>query len=461
MATERYSLRWHLILLISIPILIAGIAIGTLAFFSSWHEIEEVYDAQLIHSAKVLRQLAGHELKEHELNEKDPNHIELIPQHPDLGYKYEKNIAFRIWKDGRFVTGSQNASAFGISDLEAPPGLSDQIVANEKWRFFVFVDPTTGITTETSQRYEIRYELIEYLMLGLLLPAGLFIPAVLLLVWYGTSKSLRPLQQLSADMDQRHSEDMSNIEPDRIPDEVKPLLSALNRLLGRLEDSFQRERQFTDNAAHELRTPLAAIKTQAQALQKNSNHHSEYREGFSNLLVSIDRAAHMVDQLLAFSRLQTKDMEFIDMDLSELVRRNVQDLAPFAVNKNHDLTVDYDDHVVINGNQEALAILVRNLVDNAIKYTPRGGVISAKLCMKSSSPVFSVSDSGPGIDDVEKERVLDRFYRTNKSSSFGSGLGLSIVKWIADQHFATVSLTDEQPTGLRCTVTFKHVVGQV
>src|SRR5690606_35981579 len=148
-------------------------------------EIEEVYDAQLIHAAKVLRQLTAHELDAHEAGGFD-----LVPETPDLGYKYEQNIAFRIWHGDEPLTRSGNAAAFG--DLEAPPGLSDQWVDGEKWRFFVLLDPAGGFTVETSERYAIRYELIGYLLLGLLLPASLCIPVVLAPVWYGATRGLAP-----------------------------------------------------------------------------------------------------------------------------------------------------------------------------------------------------------------------------------------------------------------------------
>ncbi len=446
MAAKTYSLRGRLILLISIPILIAGVAIGGIAFYSSWHEIEEVYDAQLVHSAKVLHQFIR------QFEDHSGPRVDLIPETQDWGYKYEKNIAFRIWRNQELITRTRNDKEFDA--VIALPGLSDQVIDGEKWRFFVYIDPESNVTVETSERYAIRYELIEHLVLGLLLPAGLFVPVVLLLVWYGTSKSLRPLRQLSADVDQRHAEDTRSIETDGIPDEAQPLISALNRLLERLGDSIRREREFTDNAAHELRTPLAAMKTQAQVLQMKLESSPEYSDGLKNLLLSIDRATHMVEQLLAFARLQKQDSPIEEVDLSQLVQEVIRDMAPAATKKNHQLVLDCTDNIAINGNREALAIVIRNLVDNAIKYTPHNGEIRVCLNESGRSVVLTVSDNGPGVPDAVKQRVFERFFRGDNGQIVGSGLGLSIVKWVADQYAASLELSNAQPSGLRCTLRF-------
>jgi len=429
-------------------VVLSGLAIGGFTLYSSWKEIEEVYDAQLIHEAKVL-----HQLTEHELSEYEDRTINLIPETEDLGYKYERNIAFRIWHHGSAISRSANAPAF--DELQAPPGLSNQRVAGERWRFFVYLDPTSGITVETSERYRIRYELIWYLLLGLLLPASLFIPVVLLVVWYGTSRGLRPLARLSRDVDSRDSDDLSSIDPARTPWEIDSLVTAINRLFKRLKDALDRERDFTDNAAHELRTPLAAIKAQAQALRPRMASAPRCNEGFANLLASIDRATRLVDKMLAFSRLQKESPRQTSVDLQSLLRETAAEMAADAVAKGQELTLETEEHVTIRGDRHALGIMVRNLIENAIKYTPSGGAISVALRRIGTRPAVEVKDNGPGIVDPEKDRVLNRFYRIAGGDSPGGGLGLAIVKWIADQHHADLSLSDAEPHGLRCTVTFR------
>lgn len=435
--------------LVGIPVVISGLAIGALALYASWHEIEEVYDAQLIHASKVLRRLTQHRLEWFEGEAGSP-----IPETGDLGYKYEQNIAFRVWHDGTPIAWSANAVAFG--DLQAPPGLSDQQVGGEKWRFFVHIDAESDITVETAERYHIRYELIGYLLLGLLLPASLFIPCVLAVVWVGTTRGLRPLANLSHDVDARDSDDLEAIRPTRTPREISALIAALNRLFERLERALEYERDFTDNAAHELRTPLAAIKAQAQALHRRLQAApAKTQESLANLEVSIGRATHLVENLLSFSRLQKATPVRQDVNLSELLAELTAELAPEAVARGQDLSLDAEEDLIVRGDRSALRAMVRNLVENAIKYSPPGADIRVLLGLQDSDPLIQVVDNGPGIPDSEKARVLERFYRLGGEQATGSGLGLAIATWVAEQHRARLSLCDVDPTGLCCTVRFQ------
>ncbi len=448
MSRTGYSLRWRIVALVSVLVLLLGLVIGALALVGSWHEIEEVYDAQLIHAAKVLRQLTAHELAEHENGA-----VDLIPDTPDLGYKYEQNIAFRIWRDGEPVTRSTNAIAFG--DLHAPPGLSDQSINGDKWRFFVYVDTNSAITVETAEKYAIRYELVGYLLLGLLIPASAFVPAVLLAVWFGTSRGLRPLANLSGNVDRRDINDLSSIEAEHVPREIDSLVRALNRLFKRLDEALVRERDFTDNAAHELRTPLAAIKTQAQALRARIGDAPQCRESLANLAASIDRATNLVDKLLAFSRLQKEALRREPVSLAPLLAIIVEEARSNAAARGQSLILDAETDVVVEGDIDALAMMVRNLVDNAIKYTPDAGTIRVTLRSDGTGRSIEVRDNGPGISDENKERVLERFYRVAGADNPGSGLGLAIARWIAECHRATLSLSDAKPSGLACTIRFQ------
>ncbi len=448
---KSYSLRWRIIALVSLPLILAGFAVGALAVTNSWHEIEEVYDAQLIHTAKVLRQIIEHELEEHQEND-DSGRIELIPSTPDLGYKYERLVAFRVWHHGEPVTRSENALRFG--GIEAPPGLSDQEVDGDRWRFFVNISPATGVTIETAQRYKIRYELVNYLLLGLLLPASLFVPMILGVVWHGTSRGLRPLDRLSREVDHRGSDDLHDIELGSTPRELEPVTSALNRLLKRVRETIERERDFTDNAAHELRTPLAAIKMQAQALRLRLADRADCAAGLDNLQDSIDRAGHLVDRLLSFARLQKTRPSAAPVELAALVEASVEELRPLAARRGQRLLLESDGRGRIRGDSEALDMMVRNLVDNAVKYSPAGGTIVVGVTGDMEGVHLSVTDNGPGIADRHKEKVLQRFYRIADGATTGSGLGLAIVQWVVEQHHALLRLEDAPGGGLRCRVSF-------
>lgn len=435
------SLRRQLLVWITAPVLIAGFLIAMMAFAFSWHEIEEVYDAQLVHSAKVLLQLA-----EHEVNDNGSKAINLGTENPNLRHRYEKKMAFRLWYNDLLVTQSTNAENFG--SFEAPPGFSDQKINGKPWRFFVFIDESNNLRVETSERYAIRYELIGQLMMSLIVPALLFIPTIMLAVWLGVRRSLRPLLSLSQSVDHRHATDLTPIDGISVPAEVTPLVYALNRLLARLAESFNREREFTDHAAHELRTPLAAMKTQTQVLLKKAANIPECRDGLNNLHATIIRATHLVEQLLSMARLQHENLPLTTTDMAECVREAVDIVDAAAREKNIAVTLSIPETMPMHGHSDSLIMMIRNIVDNAVKYTPRGGHVAINL----TPGTLIISDNGPGLSDIDKARVFERFIRADKSGQPGSGLGLSIAKWIADIHKGTITLSDNTPHGLIVTV---------
>ena len=413
--------------------------------YSAFKEIDEVYDAQLSYAAKVLLQLTEHEVYEHK-----SFRIELGAERPSLSHRYEKNISFRIWRGNHLVTASQSAANF--SNTVAPPGFSDQLVGDELWRFFVFVDGLTGITIEVAERYEIRTELIFQIIGSFFAPIFIFLPLLLLLVWLGTTSSLKPLLGVSKVVDLRDANDLTPIGGAHIPIEVMPLIRAINRLLLRLDVSLRREREFTDNAAHELRTPLAAMKTQTQVLLKKDGSIADCHDSLDNLHASIDRAAHLVDQLLSFARLQSPDLDFEPVGMSALCSSIMEDLSPIAIARHQECEADIAENIKVRGNKYALNIIVRNLIDNAIKYTPEGGAIKVEL---NEQAVLTVTDSGPGIPNEEKAHVTERFRRGNKTGAEGSGLGLAMVKWACDMHGAFLEFSDNTPHGLIVTVKLK------
>ncbi|MCD8496861.1 MAG: ATP-binding protein [Alphaproteobacteria bacterium] len=296
-----------------------------------------------------------------------------------------------------------------------------------------------------SERYDIRIELIIQLMSSLLIPAISFIPVIFLIIWVGVRKVLQPVIKISADVDRRGSEDLSPIAGDMLPQEIAPLVQATNRLFNRIEESFRREREFTDHAAHELRTPLAAMKTQTQVLIKKASHMPEYAEGLRNLEASINRAAHLVEQLLSLARLQNEGLPKEETDISECLQDVLTEIMPRALEKNIHIHADIIEGLKIYGHSASLDILLGNLLDNAVKYTAEGGRIDVSL---SDEGYLIIADTGPGLSDEDKMRVFERFVRADKTGQSGSGLGLSIAKWIAETHNIDILLKDNHPHGL-------------
>lgn len=438
---KKYSIRKRLLLYISISVLFLSLIIGTLSLISAYDEIEEVYDAQLAHSAKILLMLTEHEVSEHEKYE-----IELGTERAELIHRYENKLTFRIWKEDHAVAQSHLAESFG--DFTAPPGFSTQNFANEEWRFFVFIDQKTNITIEVAEKLEIRRELIFKIFASFWVPLLLFVPVLFACVWLVVSFALRPILEISKVINNREETDLTPIDNQTLPLEIRPLIAAMNNILERIQQSFTREQQFTDNAAHELRTPLAAMKTQTQVLLKKAAHVPECHEGLENLHQSIDRATHLVEQLLSFARLQSSELAKTPVDFSALCRAVAHDLEPIAAKRHIVLSTSIEDRIIINGNQQALEVMVKNLLDNAIKYSPEKEAVKICLFKKNEKILFSIADHGKGIADQNKEKVLERFYRVHKSDALGSGLGLSMVKWVVDMHNATLVLSDNKPSGL-------------
>lgn len=440
---KHCSLRSRLIAWISIPILLATLIALISSYVVARHEIEEVYDAQLAHAAKVLMQLTAHEITE-------DDEFELGIEPPDLQHKYERNLGFRIWAHNALVAQSVNTKEF--SGFEAMPGFSNQYINHNEWRFFVFIAPEHNIKIEVSERYDIRYELIFELMISLLLPSLITILVILLVVWVGVRQAMKPLVMISRDVDKRSSDDLSAIPQDDIPQEILPLISALNRLFERLSDSFKREREFTDHAAHELRTPLAAMKTQTQVLMKKAKGISDCAEGMENLQSSINRATHLVEQLLSLARLQHEELPQKEIDLSDLFEDALLQMESRAKNKNIKLHREIAKNCIIKAHADSIGILINNLLDNAIKYTPEGGTVSAVLTHDGD---MVISDTGAGLSDIDKKKVFDRFVRADKTGQSGSGLGLSIAQWIARAHHVVIDLKDNQPRGLNVHIQWK------
>lgn len=442
MTVKPPSLRRALLRLIAGPLLVCSLIIWLAGLAYIYHEVDEVYDATLAQFAREIGQL---------VQKGQP------PKLPDTrqnigGHSYERKISFRIFEGGKIVA----RSAYAVNGDAAPAaaGFGDQHIDGEKWRIFVTADKPAGRTVEVAEKYSIRYEMIFQLLGSLVFPAILFLATVVGVVWWGAGRSLARLEQLSAQVDARDVDDMTPITDTSIPREVQPLLAALNRLFARVSESFRREKEFTDNAAHELRTPLAAIKTQAQVLQKAEKMSKAGQEGLDNLINAIDRSSNMVQSLLEFTRLEADQSVMQQVDISALVVQELEELRRFSLWKNRRFDLKVEPGLCIEGVVQGLSVLVRNIIINALKFTPESGVITVTVKRAEGAVVFGVADTGPGIPDDMKQKVFDRFFKGSKSDAKGSGLGLAMVKWIADRHGATIALADNQPAGLVVEVKF-------
>jgi two-component system OmpR family sensor kinase/two-component system sensor histidine kinase QseC len=266
---------------------------------------------------------------------------------------------------------------------------------------------------------------------------------------------MRPLQRVAADVRQRDEQSLQPLPAAGLPDEVAPLVAALNALLQRLGQSLETQRAFVADAAHELRSPLTALKLQLQLL-KRAGSDAERAAAAEALAAGIDRAARLVEQLLTLARTEpgAAATPLQPLDLSELAREAVADTVPLALARGTQFELQADAPVPIDGDRAALSALVRNLADNAVRYSPPGARVELRVSAPDGVPTLQVDDAGPGIPPAERERVFDRFYRRGLADEPGTGLGLAIVRGVAQRHGATVALDDSPLGGLRVTLRF-------
>jgi two-component system sensor histidine kinase QseC len=277
-----------------------------------------------------------------------------------------------------------------------------------------------------------------------------------LLLWVAVTRGLRPLVRLTDEVAQREPDNLAPLDAQSAPREVLPLIERLNKLFARIDASLRKERRFTADAAHELRTPVAGIRAQAQVARAATNE-AERNRALDNAILGCDRAAHLIDQLLTLARIDTLGDEAAGMcRLRSLAAEMIAAIAPTALARNVRLELAEGDEAQVRGDAALLRILLRNLIDNAVRHTPEGTTVSVSIGVDRGHGYLSVSDNGPGIPSEEMPRIAERFYRPLGTRASGSGLGLSIVKRIAEIHGASLQLApNEDGVGLRATVSFK------
>lgn len=424
------------------------------------YEIAKLFDAELSQSARVLMALVKNSVVDGGIMPKQWKRNQLVWELGGYlpGNRYEQKLAFQLWTDkGRLVMRTSSAPLTPLSDINH--GFSRIDLDGHSWHVFSLPDHEGKLIARVAQQDDIRTELIDDIAWEHIKQVVWGFPLLTFVVWIIVGRSLSPVRKLTQNVEDQDATRLILLEEKGIPYELQPLVQANNRLLGRVKQAIESERRFTADAAHELRTPLAGIKTQAQLARKTKD--DEIRE---NALVSMDEAVdqltHTVYQLLTLARLDPKS-EIPDcgsVNLIERVTRIVSDLEPMAFKKHIELSMEQTDRSIIHANATTLDILLRNLIDNAVRYTPQGGQIKIRVEKKNDETVFLIDDNGPGIPDSLKDKVFHRFYRNLDATgqAFGCGLGLSIVERIVKLHNADIELDDSIYGGLRVKVTFAN-----
>lgn len=439
-----------------------GVLMAVAGFFSyraGLQEAGEMFDARLVQSTRVLIGLVNEPLGD--LVAFPGDTVVLRGWHGQAegvgealaykdGHAYESKLAFQVWGANRkLLLRSDSAPITPLAPLT--PGYASVLIGGEQWRTFT-MRTKEGRWFQSGERSDIREELAEDIAAGTMLPLLLALPLMALVIWWSVNHVTRSLQLVSDQIGQRDPERMSPLDQRDVPREVHGLIQAVNGLLVRLNEALARERRFVGDAAHELRTPLSALKVHAEnaRLAPDDAGRARAQDLVDN---SIGRLERLVAQLLELSRAEAIcGMPTSRLFIDAIVASEAEALSALSNLKRQHMTLELET-VDVRGDEAALAALARNLLENAIRYTPLGGSIQVSIRREADLAILIVADSGPGIAEDERERVFDRFYRTLGSSVQGSGLGLSIVKQVADSHGALVSLgTSDQLGGLEVRV---------
>jgi two-component system sensor histidine kinase TctE len=370
------------------------------------------------------------------------------------------------------VTGPNNEFITGEPDLPPPSDLGTDRVSyyDDEYRdrgirvvtLRVPVPPGTGkgaVLIQVAERVTARTDSARQIILRMVLPQGLLILAAALAVWYGVGRGLAPLINLRNEIDHRSHRDLSALSEEQAPNEVRPLIHAMNDLLARLSAVLTAQQRFIADAAHQLRTPLAGIKTQTELALRQSQP-GEAQVTLRQLQTATEQSTRLVNQLLSLARAEPgakREYASGPLDIAQLARDATTEWVPRALERNIDLGFDGPETgVTIEGEAFLLREMLNNLLDNAIRYTQPGGQVTVRVAPDTHRVVLSVEDTGPGVPPSERERVFERFYRVLGTGADGCGLGLAIVREIAQSHGADVSLSPGAHGGTLVTVAFPN-----
>ena len=421
-ASIQLKLSFSLVL----AILVVAVVAGVFSFASAFDEAQELQD-------DTLRQVAALFGR---------GHLPLADLGDDgraKGSDEESRITVQYLADNgkALVKGDVGVSLPLPTTL--PDGLHTLMVGSEPFRVLVKTT-ASGERIAVAQETDARDEIARDSAWHTLMPLLILVPVLLLIVADLVRKMFRPIVALSTEIDQRAERELHPVDEDHLPVEVRPFIVAINRLLTRVAQSMDVQRRFVADAAHELRSPLAAISLQAERLAE-AEMSAQARERLATLQRGIERGRNLLDQLLTLAKVQaTPELPKSPISVQLIYRRILEDLLPLAEAKHIDIGVEGEQDAQVWVSEWDLLAVVKNLVDNAIRYTPQGGRVDLAVTMLEEGAVLSVQDNGPGIPLTERERVFDPFYRSLGNDQIGAGLGMSIVKAIADRIGAEIQL---------------------
>lgn len=433
--TRAPSLQARLLVLVLGAAATVWIATAAWTWFDMRHEVDELLDSHLAQAAALL-------IAQQVRPDDDDVHRDELPLH-----RYARRVAFQVWHGDALVLRSSTAPRDGPMAPMAR-GFQDVTLHGERWRVFATEGGAEDMRVYVGERTLARDDIQQAVTRGVLGPLIIALPLLGALTGWAVWRGLYPLRTLGADLSRRSPEALEPVTLTSPMRELQALVDALNALLGRIARLLQAERRFTADAAHELRTPLAALRAQAQ-VALGAQDDSSRRHALVGTLEGCDRATHLVEQLLLLSRLENQaSAPTGTTNLAAVGRAVLADLAPRAIDKQQALELDAPERCLVDGNETLLTALLRNLVDNAIRYAPTRSQIQVRIGQGG----IAVDDSGPGMDAASRARLGERFFRQTGNVESGSGLGWSIVRRIADAHGLEVRAEPSALGGLRVVV---------
>ncbi len=419
------SLQGQLLTLVLAAVVGVWLATAVLTWFDARQELDELLDSHLAQAAALLVVQQAHDVGD------DEHGIDAPTLH-----RYAPKVAFQVFHEGRLALRSANAPSAPMVEVgkHFKTGFKTVQIEGDAWRVFATAGAERDVQVYVGERTSLRSSILWAVLHSMLWPMAVALPLLALAVWWAVYRGVAPIRRLGRTLAGRQALALQPVSLDGAPSEMAPMVTALNGLFERIGTLLESERRFTADAAHELRTPIAAIRMQAQVALGEADDTLR-RHALQGTLDGCDRATRLVEQLLTLSRLEADAVpDMAAVDLSALTRQVVGEVAPKALGKNQTLEFEAIEPCSIPGNETLLAVLVRNLVDNAVRYSPPSAQIKVPVQRESGFIVLSVEDSGPGLADPERQRLGERFFRVPGSPESGSGLGWSIVRRIAAAH---------------------------
>jgi two-component system, OmpR family, sensor histidine kinase QseC len=447
MARRRQrSVRRQLLVLLLTAVSGAWIVAATASFRDARHEVSEVLDAHLAQTAALVGV------------QWDGDDDEIDTEHTPVLHPYSRRVMFQVWEDGTVLRlHSLHAPNTPLSRVR--DGFSDAEIGSSRWRVFSTSGAGDGILVQVAEQSYERDELETAVARNFVLPLAITLPVLGIMIWVAVGRATQSLTHVNQQVASRAADNLTPLDVADAPSEIGALVANLNQLFGRVQGLIEQERRFTADAAHELRTPLAGIRTQAQ-VARGATDDSERAHALDGVVAGCDRATHAVEQMLTLARLAPDAVSFHPtfVALGAVLKMTIGDLAPAALAKQMDIALTHEQGVLVSGDPGLLGIVFRNVVDNAIRYSPSGTKIDVEVEATTSDVRIVIRDAGPGISADQRANVGRRFYRAPGMPAPGSGLGLSIVQRILDLHGGTMQLdTPATGVGLQVTVALPRV----